>query len=124
MTDEPDRTPTAAERMPMDWWNALTERERRDLMDRAHGVLFNPSVAEAWNLLLAGTITGPALPAGAAPVDVPPRPAPRSPHVRAFNCPCCGKWLGDINPLLPGLIWCRECKLEITTKHEPNPPIV
>lgn len=44
--------------------------------------------------------------------------------LREFHCPCCQAWLGSFDPALPGLIWCRACKLEIETKPCPNPPII
>jgi hypothetical protein len=41
-----------AESQGMDWGNALTKRQRDEVMERADAVVMNPSIAEAWNLLV------------------------------------------------------------------------
>lgn len=126
MTDDNDRPPTRDERRAMDWWKALTDEQRRDLLTAGDGRIVNPSAAELWNLLIAKEISGPPLPSDAKPLELPPVEAwrRRGPKLRAFHCPCCYTWLGSFDPSLPGLIWCRACKLEIETKPCPNPPIV
>lgn len=75
MTND-DRPPTPDERRAMDWWNALSDQQRGDLLKKADTRVINPSAAEAWNLLIAGEIDGPPLPANAKPLNIP-SPSPR-----------------------------------------------
>lgn len=43
-------------------------------------------------------------------------PPPRHPSLVDFHCPCCKRYLGSINRAEPGLTWCRDCAIEISTK--------
>jgi hypothetical protein len=124
MTDDHERERTT-ERGAMDWWNSLTERQRAEVMERAEAVVASPSIAEAWNLLVAGEIVGPPLPSGVGLVgDVPGADRRRDRQLRDFRCPCCGVFLGRVNPTLPGLTWCERCRIEISVKPCPNPPTI
>lgn len=125
MNDDHERELPSAERGAMDWWNALTERQRAEIMERADAVVVSPSIAEAWNLLVAGEIVGPPLPPGVGLVgDVPGADRRRDRQLRDFRCPCCSVFLGRVNPTIPGLTWCKSCRIEISVKPCPNPPTI
>jgi hypothetical protein len=73
--DNDEREPTPDERLAMDWWNAMTQEQRQIAMHDAREVLgYDPSVADVWNLRVAGDIAGPPVPPGARPPPAPPPP--------------------------------------------------
>lgn len=115
MTDDPTR----AERQAMDWWNALTERERVALMKAADTVLVAPSAAEAWNLRIEGVIEGPPLPAGAERVHIS-KPSPTRDGLQDFHCPFCRGFLGRGSRALPGSTWCDSCRVSVSYKPFPR----
>lgn len=62
--------PTSNEDRAMAWWNDMTEAQRIEVMLAGRDALgFGPSVAEVWNLCVAGKIAGPPVPQGAGPID-------------------------------------------------------
>lgn len=71
--DEEENSPNV--RRAIAWWNGMTEAQRVAVMQAGSDVLgYGPSIAEVWNLRVAGEITGPRPPPGAEPVAVPPGP--------------------------------------------------
>lgn len=85
-TQEEDEIDVDARRA-MVWWNAMTEAQREAVMQAGYHVLgYGPSVAEVWNLRVAGEITGPRPPHDAKPIAIPPAPqSPSEPEIEEMS---------------------------------------